>query len=188
MIGNEEGIEMLRQEHRFVAELLGRLGEVAERIHAGEPVSPGTVRLGVGLLDAYLHRVHMHQFDRELWPYARVMAPADCDDTLERIQKEHERLRSSARELLALTSRWALGDVASQEEVARRLSILVAADHAINELEERHPFRCLATTLTAADRATIRTTFSGHARTKRALEGRIERYLRLVDPAASPRA
>lgn len=185
MIEHHDGFEMLKREHRFVEGLLGRLLELSERMRAGERVSPGTVRLGVGLLDAYLHRVHMRQFDHDLWPYAQAAARPECGATLTLIRQNHDRLRRSAQQILTLTSRWAQGDTAAPAEIARGLMTLVASDYATNEFEERQPFSCLSTSLPRHARERIRAAFSGHAESKAAVEARIDRYLRLSEDASS---
>lgn len=181
MTEKPDGFEMLKREHRFVEELLGRLQELAERMRSGERVAPGTVRLGVGLLDAYLHRIHMRQFDHELWPIARGVTRPECGGTLAQIRGDHERLRGSAQEILELTSRWAMGDAGAEAEVAQRLAALVAFDGAINTLEERQPFTCLPTALPAGERERLGAAFAGHTGAKGAVEARISRYLRLSE-------
>ena len=170
-------VEMLVQEHREVDGLLGRLMELGERIRSGDRVSPGTVRLGVGLLDAYLHRVHARQFDVELWPEALAAAPASCQIPLERVQDVHATMRQSAREILELTTRWARGDASMQERVAQRLIDLVAIDVYANRFEERQPFPCLATVLSPTVRTRLSAQFVGHRGTKRVLETNIARFL-----------
>jgi hypothetical protein len=172
----------LRREHEFVEDLLGRLVELGERIHDGERVSPGTVRLGVGLLDAYLHRVHAHQFDRDLWPAAKAVAGRECSVPLETVRANHARLRRSSQEILGLISRWMAGDLEAPRRVARRLIELAAADEAENVFEEQHPFACLETNLSRATQLRVGTLFTGHVRTKVALETNIARYLNFTRP------
>jgi len=170
--------EMLRREHRVIENLLDRLRELGERMLTGERVSPGTVRLGVGLLDAYLHRVHMHQFDVELWPEARGIADPECTVSLGVTRDNHTMVRQSARRLIELTSRWANGDAYAQDQVARGLLDLAAMDEATNVFEERHPFVCLASAMPQATQAHVGRLFEEHAGTKVALEANITRFLR----------
>jgi hypothetical protein len=177
MIAESDALEMLRKEHRIVEDLLDRLRELGERMLTGERVSPGTVRLGVGLLDAYLHRVHMRQFDVELWPEAKAVAGPQCGRTLEYVRDHHVDVRRSARTLLELTSRWAGGEIVAQDRVARGLLDLAAGDAAINRFEEQHPFVCLATSLPGTARVQVGKVFIGHAGTKQALEANIIRFL-----------
>ena len=64
-------LEELHREHELAERLLERLAEIGERVKSGERADPKAVRFGLGLLDAYLHRVHAYQEDRELLPEAR---------------------------------------------------------------------------------------------------------------------
>ncbi len=182
MMSEPDAFAALRREHAFVEDLLGRLVELGERIRDGERVSPGTVRLGVGLLDAYLHRVHAHQFDRDLWPEAKAVAGRECNAPLETVRANHAQLRRSSQEILGLISQWMAGDPEAQNRVARRLIELAAADEAENVFEEQHPFTCLETNLAPAAQHRVGTLLTGHARTKVALESKITRYLHLSRP------
>jgi hypothetical protein len=177
MIAELDALQMLREEHRIVEDLLDRLRELGERMLTGERVSPGTVRLGVGLLDAYLHRVHMRQFDVELWPEATAVAGPECGGTLEYVRDHHVEVRRSAHSLLELASRWAEGDIAAQDRVARGLLDLAAGDAALNRFEEQHPFVCLETSLPRPARLQVGKGFLEHAGTKGALETNIGRFL-----------
>lgn len=170
-------LNVLEREHRVIGTLLARLMDLGERIRADERVSPGTVRLGVGLLDAYLHRVHARQFDAELWPAAVSVAPTGCHTALRTVVDNHTRMRQSAREILELTGRWAKGEASAQKLVAWKLIGLASADHAANEFEEQHPFSCLATTLPPQAQERVYAQFVAHSGTKRALEANISRFL-----------
>ncbi len=79
IMSHQDGaLEELHREHEIAERLLERLAEIGERIKSGERVDPKAVRFGVGLLDAYLHRVHAFQEDRELLPEARHVAMPQC--------------------------------------------------------------------------------------------------------------
>jgi hypothetical protein len=92
----------------------------------------------------------MRQFDVELWPEAKGVHDAGCEGTLEFVRDQHAEIRRSARNLLELTSRWAEGDYAAQDQVARGLLDLAVADASINRYEEQHPFACLGSSLPGA--------------------------------------
>lgn len=169
--------ETLRQEHEIVADLLIRLREMGERMRTGERVSPRRVQLGLGLLDAYLHRVHMRQFDIELWPEANAIAGPECAGPLELTRERHLEARRTAHRLLGLTSRWAQGDRTVQFGIAQGLQDLAEADEATNRFEEHHPFVCLSSSLPPASQARLRDRFDGHAGTKGVLEANIARFL-----------
>lgn len=173
----QDVFETLRREHAVAGGLLGRMEELAERIQAGTPVSPTTVRRGVGLLDAYLHRVHVRQFDVDLWPEFLAAAHPECVGALRQIRAEHERMRLRAQELLGQSQRWASGDPGAAEEVARGLVRLVEHDTDVNRFEERHPFACLAAVLPKESLFQAGTVLDGHAGTKKALEANIGRFL-----------
>jgi len=177
MNSEQDAFEILKREHKIVEDLLGRLRELGERMLTGERVSPGAVRLGVGLLDAYLHRVHMRQFDVELWPEAEAVAGPECVASLEFTRDSHAKVRRSARRLLELTSQWAKGDTAAQGKVARGLLDLAAVDEATNVFEEQHPFVCLESSMPRFTQARVGSLFAGHAGTKGALETNITRFL-----------
>jgi hemerythrin-like domain-containing protein len=176
-------LQQLEREHRTAERLVNRLAELGERLRGGEWVAPGTVRLGVGLLESYLHRVHANQFDRELWPRVETLVGPGCQSAIARVRDGHEAMRASARLLLDATARWSGGDGSAQEEVARRLTELAAADRVANEFEENHPFVCLRSHLPLAVRADIGRRFDEHSGTKSALQGHIERFLTLSSPA-----
>lgn len=186
MFEEQEAVTTLRREHKVVEELLGRLRELGERMLTGERISPGTVRLGVGLLDAYLHRVHMRQFDVELWPAARSVAGPECIAPLNYVREHHAEIRRSTRQLLELTSRWGRGDYVAQEEVARGLLDLALGDAAINRFEEEYPFVCLNSSLSHQSQARVGEGFLRHAGTKGALETHIARFLRASQMSAPP--
>lgn len=179
---------MLRSEHDFIESLLGRLRLLAERLRDGEEVAPETMRRGVALLDAYLHRVHMHQFDVELWPEAWAAARPECRGALDRVSGDHDRMRRSARKIIELVRAWKRGAANHRPEIAERVLALVASDSATNAFEEARPFRCLDPALPATARARVGESFARHARTKAALEGHISAFVRgpIVSPA--PRA
>jgi hypothetical protein len=172
-----DAFQMLKREHKIVDDLLDRLRELGERMLTGERVSPGTVRLGVGLLDAYLHRVHMRQFDFELWPDAQAVAGPECAVPLESARLNHIKIRRSTQRLLELTSRWANGDIDAQERVARELLDLAAADAAVNQFEEKYPLACLESALPSTAKARVGSQFAGHSGTKGAVEANIVRFL-----------
>lgn len=170
-------MDTLRREHRVASGLLGRLKEIGERMRKGDPVSPRSVRFGVGLLDAYLHRVHARQFDVELWPEAFSAAGPDCRPLLGVIRFRHLEMRGSVREILALISRWARGDAGAREQIAEALIGLAASDSAANRFEEQYPFPCLVASLPEATRARLASQFAEHLGTKGALEVNISRFL-----------
>ena len=184
----QDGLEMLVSEHRFVEGLLARLEGLAEKVAAGEAVSPRDVRVGVGLLDAYLHRVHMRQFDVDLWPDAKGVARPECHVSLEHVREAHNRMRHSAHAILELASRWAKGEEAVRAELSRGLRALVASDLATNEFEELRPFACLSSALSATAREKVGEMFASHAGAKHALEANIDRYLQKSDPCRCPGA
>lgn len=186
MASSPSPFESLEQEHRLVGHLLGRLEEIGERIARDERVSPGTVRLGVGLLDAYLHRVHARQFDVDLWPEAKRVAGRGCREPLETVWENHLRMRRAAQNLLELTGRWADGDAEAQAAVARALAHLAAFDAAANAFEEQHPFSCLRSTWSADTHARLSARLEQHRATKRAVERRIAAFLRATAEEGSP--
>lgn len=172
-----DAFEMLKREHNVVEDLLDRLRELGERMLTGERLSPGTVRLGVGLLDAYLHGVHMRQFDVELRPEAKAAAGPECRGSFELTRENHAKIRGTARRVLELTTRWAEGDAEAQDRVAHELMDLAAADEATNTFEERYPFACMESALPLPTRARVGNLFAGHSGTKGALEANIVRFL-----------
>src|SRR5208283_5178981 len=106
-----EAMEELHREHAVAERLLERLMEFGERIKSGERVDAKTVRFGVGLLEAYVHRVHAFQMeDRELRPEAQGVAALTLVDHLDRMGTNHEGMSRRTQELLHLIGRWASGD------------------------------------------------------------------------------
>lgn len=170
-------LETLRHEHEVAHELLSRLKRMGEEIRDGVAVAPRDVRFGVGLLDAYLHRVHARQFDVELWPEAAHVAPSECRVPLEMVRTRHAQMRETAQSVLRLTRRWMDGDATVAEDVAEGLLRLARADEAMNGFEESHPFPCLSTAMPSGTHERLRATFAGHRGTKSALEANITRFL-----------
>lgn len=121
-------LEELHREHEVAGRLLERLAELGDRIKSGERVDAEAVRFGVGLLDAYLHRVHAPQMDRELRPEAQGVAMPGCFEHLDRMRTNHEEMRDRARELLALIGRWASGDEFRRGAVGDKLIDLAGRD------------------------------------------------------------
>lgn len=177
MTNEPRELEMLRREHRIATNLLDRIAELGRRIDADDPVPPSTVRLGVGLLDAYLHRVHTRQFDLDLAPVAREVIGPECREALQRIRDEHISMRNAAREVLELTDRWARGDPRARDQIPPRLVSMAASDRATNADEEHHPFLCLPAAVPVHGWDRIRVLFDGHAKTKAAVEAHIQRFL-----------
>lgn len=177
MVEAEAPIARLREEHERARELLVFLGRLGERVRAGEPVSPQTVRVGVGLLDAYLHRVHARQFDLDLRPEVTRLGRAECEGQLEVVRENHEAMRRAAHDVLEAAARWARGEEAARPQVAARLVRLAVSDSAFNHYEEAHPFPCLAHGLAPGARTRVGTRLRGHGSTKRALEANMARFL-----------
>lgn len=183
MAAEREALRMLREEHRFVDQLLERLAEIGRQIQAGTAVSPKSVRFGVGLLDAYLHRVHARQFDVEMWPAANSVAGPECRAPLDLVRSTHTRLRESVRGLLDLAARWAGGDKEAGARLAEGMIRLAATDDATNRFEESHPFVCLGSALSAGTDRRLAAAFRDHSGTKGALEANIRRFLEAPTPA-----
>ena len=170
-------LEELHREHEVAERLLERLVEIGERIESGKQVDPKAVRFGVGLLDAYLHRVHAIQEDRELLPEARSVAMPQCFAYLEGMGPLHEEMRQRARELLDMISQWALGNESSRSAIADGLVDLASLDHDIAGDETTHPLMCLEGALPEAASRRLSSRFSDHAGTRAALEANIEKFL-----------
>ncbi len=173
----DEAMEELHREHEVAERLLERLVEIGERIRTGERVDPKAVRFGVGLLDAYLHRVHAYQEDRELLPEARQVAMPHCFAYLEGMGPLHEEMRRRARELLEMISRWASGDESSRSAIGDGLVNLASLDHDIAGGEGTHPLLCLEGALPEAASQRLSSRFSDHAGTRAALEANIQKFL-----------
>ena len=170
-------LKELHREHEVAERLLERLAEIGERIKSGERVDPKAVRFGVGLLDAYLHRVHAFQEDRELLPEARYVAMPQCFAYLDGMAPLHEEMRRRARELLDMISRWASGDESSRSAIGDGLVDLASLDHDVAGEEATHPLMCLEGALPEAANQRLSSRFSDHAGTRAALEANIERFL-----------
>ena len=175
-----EAIGTLQREHEFIEDRSNRLFELGEGIQSGAPVSSGAARIGVGLLDSCLHRVHAHQFDWELWPDAKAVPPPECTISLDRVRANHAQPRQSARALLGVVDRWSAGDPGARELVAEPWTGLAGADRAEPGLEEKHPLACL-TSVTSAFPAPVPRELRGElddrAGTGRAPEASTARYL-----------
>jgi hypothetical protein len=178
----EGALEELRREHEVAERLLERLAEIGERIKSGERVDPKALRFGVGLLDAYLHRVHAFQEDRELLPEARYVAMPHCFAYLDGMAPLHTEMRRRARELLDMISRWASVDESSRSAIGDRLVDLASLDHDVAGDEGPHPLMCLEGALPEAASQRLSSRFADHARTRAALEANIEGFLRIPEP------
>ncbi len=174
---SERALEELHREHEIAERLLERLVEVGDRVGHGEPVEPATVRYGVGLLDAYLHRVHAAQLDRELRPEADAVALPACCPHLDRVRLGHEEMRGRAHDAIALIGRWAAGDESCRAAVGAALIELASQDHDAVAYEETYPLSCLDSVLSDEADRRLSGRFSDHAGTRAALEANVERFL-----------
>jgi hypothetical protein len=181
-----EVLKTLQREHQVAEELAERIRELGVRLKEGEPIPPRTLRMGVGLLDAYLHRVHTLQFDRELWAEAQRFTDPDCLGVLDATREDHLQMRRSARALLERISHWTPGDRVADWGIAQDLIRLASADENVNRFEEQQPFVCLRSTLPEAVRGRLGEQLEGHRGTKGALERNIARFLRASLRPACP--
>jgi hemerythrin-like domain-containing protein len=170
-------LEELHQEHEVAGRLLERLMEIGEQIQEGYWVDAKTVRFGVGLLEAYLHRVHASQEDRELRTEVQRMPARDCCEHVNRMRADHEEMRQRAWELLELTRRWTSGDESCRSAVGDGLIELASKDHEVAAYEERHALTCLKTALPEDANHRLSDRFADHAGTRAALERNVERFL-----------
>lgn len=170
-------LEELHHEHEVAGRLLERLMEIGERIKEGCWVDATTVRFGVGLLEAYLHRVHASQEDCELRTEVQRIPRGDCCEHVDLMRVSHEEMRRRAQELLELTRRWVSGDESCRSAVGDGLIELASKDHEVAEHEERHAFVCLKTALPEDANRRLSDRFANHACTRAALERNVERFL-----------
>jgi hypothetical protein len=173
----EGALEELHREHEVAERLLERLVELGERIKQGDRMEAKTVRFGVGLLEAYLHRVHALQMDRELRPEAQVVAMPGCFEHLDRMGANHNEMRRQAKELLDLIRRWDSGDESCRGAIGDRLIDLASMDHDVASYEETYPLMCLETALPEEAARRLSSRFADHAGTRTALETNVERFL-----------
>jgi hemerythrin-like domain-containing protein len=183
----EGALEELHREHEVAERLLERLVEVGERVKEGEQIDPKTLRFGVGLLEAYLHRVHASQMDLELRPEAWKVAMPGCFEHLDRMHANHVEMRRRAKELLDLIRRWDAGDVSSRGTIGDRLIALASLDHDAAAYEETYPLMCLETVLPEDASSRLSSRFADHAGTRTALERNVERFLTYTDANQDPR-
>lgn len=183
----EGALEELHREHEVAERLLERLVEVGERVKAGEQIDPKTLRFGVGLLEAYLHRVHASQMDLELRPEARKVAMPSCFERLDRMGTNHEEMRRRAKKLLDLIQHWDTGDVSSRGEIGDQLVALASLDHDVATYEETYPLMCLETALPEEAASRLSGRFADHAGTRTALERNVERFLAYTEGNQVPR-
>jgi hemerythrin-like domain-containing protein len=183
----ESALEELHREHEFAERLLERLVEVGERVKSGEQIDPKTLRFGVGLLEAYLHRVHASQMDRELRPEARKVAMPGCFEHLDRMGANHVEMRRRAKELFELIHRWDAGDESPRGAIGDQLIALASLDHDVAAYEETYPLMCLQTVLSEEASNRLSGRFADHAGTRTALEKNVERFLTYTEANQVPR-
>ena len=167
----------LRTEHEFVQPLLERLVELGNRTAAGESVEPKTMLIGVALLDAYLHRVHVSQEDRELMPEAEEVAMPACTVHLGDMKTNHSEMCDHAQRVIRDIRRWAAGEKSISFHVGKEVVELASKDYDAMQFEDTFALNCLQAELpeTASQRLAAR--LAEHEGTRRALEGRIRRFL-----------
>jgi len=173
-----EAMEELHREHAVAERLLERLMEFGERIKSGERVDAKTVRFGVGLLEAYVHRVHAFQMeDRELRPEAQGVAALTLVDHLDRMGTNHEGMSRRTQELLHLIGRWASGDESCRAAIGDGLIDIARMDHDAVTYEETHALMSLESTLSQDANHRLSTRFAAHAGTRTVLEANVARFL-----------
>ncbi len=137
-----------------------------------------SVRFGVGLLEAYVHRVHAFQMeDRELRSETQGVATPTLIEHLDQMVTNHEEMSRRTQELLQLIARWASGDEACRTAVGDGLIDLESMDHDAVTFEETHPLMTLESALSEDADHRLSDRFADHAGTRGALEANIERFL-----------
>ena len=171
-------LKELHQEHEVAKRLLERLEEIGHRIKSGERVDAKTVRFGVGLLEAYVHRVHAFQMeDRELRSEAQGIAAPTLVEHLDRMGTNHAEMSRRTQGLLHLIGRWASGDESCRAAVGDGLIDLESMDHDAVTFEETYPHMSIESTLSEDADHRLLNRFADHVGTRGALEANIERFL-----------
>lgn len=180
-VGTDESpgtaLDELRMEHEFVQPLLERLVDLGNRTMAGDPIDPKTLRIGVALLDAYLHRVHVGQEDGELMPVAKEVAMPACHVHLGDMKTNHSEMCHHAQSVLADIRRWASGDSSIRANVGKQVVELASKDYEAIQHEDTYALMCLQSELPEASNRLLAARLADHAGTRTALEGRIRSFL-----------
>ena len=172
-----EPLAELSQEHAFVQPLLKRLMEIGHRVHSGQPVDPRTALIGVSLLDAYLHRVHVGEEDRDLRPDVELMVRGRCATHLGHMSTNHSEMCRRAQQLLLDIRLWATGDAAAQARVGRGIIELATRDYEAVQYEEAYALACLRSAIPEGAQRLLKSRLEDHAGTRKALEVRIGQFL-----------
>jgi hypothetical protein len=167
----------LSQEHEFVQPLLERLVVLGNRISSGQPVQPKTALIGVALLDAYLHRVHVGQEEKDLGAEADQVAGRTCSVHLGNMRTNHREMCRRTQQLLLDIRQWAAGIEAATPRVGQGIVELVSKDFEAVLYEETYALVCLQAELPELAETRLQARLAKHGGTRRALEGRIGQYL-----------
>ncbi len=170
-------LEQLSQEHDFIQPLLERLVDIGARIRVGGSVPPRTAFIGVALLDAYLHRVHISEEDKELRLEAEAVALPRCTTNLGGMTTNHREMCRRTQETLTDIRRWASGNEEVRPRVGNGIMELVSKDYEAVRYEETYALSCLQTELPQVANERLAARFADHAGTRNALEVRIGRFL-----------
>ncbi|MHB1866211.1 MAG: hypothetical protein ACYCPN_02610 [Thermoplasmata archaeon] len=167
----------LSQEHRFVQPLLERLTELGHNIRSGQPVHPKTARIGVALLDAYLHRVHVGQEEGDLRSEVEYLAGRTFSVHLATMRTQHAEMGRHAQQVLLDIRRWASGDEAASVRVGQGMVELAREDIEAVQYEETYALVWFRAGLPEPAGRRLQQRLAQHQGTRRALEGRIGRFL-----------
>lgn len=167
----------LRREHDFAQPLLAHLAQLRERLVQGPPPSPREVHIGVALLDVYLHRVHVHQEDREVFPEAMHSMPGSCRSEVRYILEAHGEMQERSQRLLTHLHQWDTTDVVARHRLGEELNLLLERDRRMLSWEDAHTLGCVQAAVTWSVRQAFDDRIAAHQQTLRAVQGRIARYL-----------
>lgn len=175
--GSGSSLDELRREHQVAEPLLKHLRELGSRIAVDGSTSPRDALIGVALLDAYLHRVHVGEEDLELSREIVPLAQAPYVDHLRSMHATHGTMRTRAQETLSCIRQWSAGGPGARELTGQGMIELVERDIAALRFEDAIPLTSLSEVLPEDVDLRLRSGFERHAGTRSVLEARIRQYL-----------
>jgi hemerythrin-like domain-containing protein len=172
-----ETLQELNREHDFVRPLLDHLSKMSGQRMGRNLRDPRSIRIGVALLDAYLHRVHALREDRETLPQVSTWEGLASNSELNIIRDIHAEMRGQAGRLLRHLSQWKAGDLQAGLSSRTELSELVARDRVTIQNEDSQILDWLSSAGTERGVLILRDGVDQRQGSLGALERRIHQYL-----------
>ncbi|GAB5414016.1 MAG: hypothetical protein Cons2KO_16190 [Congregibacter sp.] len=141
-------LSALRAEHRHIASVLALLSDHLNAIERSDLVNTAVVREIMEYMVTWLDRNH-HPREDLIYGYAAEL-DAGIDEDRRRLERDHDAMARTGRELLNLIDRWRTGEANGAELVVKGREY-VQSSYAHMSFEEQQIFPAIDATLSRSD-------------------------------------